>query len=80
MTLFNAVAASRYKSQLIHRLAPQSAPILVKRGLCFGQAGKQRREIIDNDAKKERRRIAHSTPGTRKVKPARKKKIVAEQE
>mmetsp|Transcript_729 Transcript_729/g.2165 ORF Transcript_729/g.2165 Transcript_729/m.2165 type:complete len:450 (-) Transcript_729:146-1495(-) len=44
------------------------------------KAGKQRREIIDNDAKKQRRRIAHSAPGTHKVKPARKKKIVAEQE
>lgn len=44
------------------------------------KAAKQRREIIDNDAKKERRRIAHSAPGSRVVKPARKKKIVAEQE
>lgn len=44
------------------------------------KASKQRRQIIDNDAKKERRRIAHSAPGSRVVKPARKRKIIAEEE
>ena len=44
------------------------------------QATKLRRQITDADAKKERRRIAHSRPGTRTVKPARKRKILAELE
>ena len=74
----------KHTSHMIHRRdspAPIfAAPILAKRNFYHEQAGKQRREIIDNDAKKERRRIAHSAPGTRKVKPARKRKIVAEQE
>lgn len=44
------------------------------------QATKLRRTIIDSDVKKEKRRIAHSTPGSRIVKPARKKKIITELE
>jgi hypothetical protein len=44
------------------------------------QAAKTRRTIIDADAKKERRRIQHSAPGSRVVKPARKKKVVTVQE
>ena len=44
------------------------------------QATKLRRQITDADANKERRRIAHSRPGTRTVKPARKRKILAELE
>jgi hypothetical protein len=44
------------------------------------QAGKLRRTIIDNDKRKLERRIAHSAPGSIKVKPERKKKIVTEME
>lgn len=44
------------------------------------QAAKLRRTIIDADARKLKRRISHSAPGSVVVKPARKKKIIAEQE
>jgi hypothetical protein len=44
------------------------------------QAAKLRRTIIDNDKRKLDRRIAHSAPGSIKVKPERKKKIVTEME
>lgn len=53
-----------------HRHVPK--PIL--------KATKQRRNIIDNDRRKLERRIAHSKPGAIKVKPERKKKILAEVE
>ncbi len=44
------------------------------------QAAKTRRTIMDNDKRKLQRRIEHSAPGSIKVKPDRKKKIVAELE
>ena len=47
---------------------------------CDVQAGKLRRTMIDADTRKQKRRIAHSAPGSVTVKPARKKKIVGEQE
>ena len=56
------------------------APIPYTLDACAAQATKLRRTIIDSDAKKEKRRIAHSTPGSRIVKPARKKKIITELE
>lgn len=42
------------------------------------QVNKARRIIKNADKRKERNRIAHSAPGSIKVKAARKKKIVAE--
>lgn len=53
---------------------------MLRRNSCQFQAAKTRRAIIDADAKKERRRIQHSAPGSRVVKPARKKKVVTVQE
>ena len=44
------------------------------------QASKLRRTIIDADARKLKRKIAHSAPGSVTVKPARKKKTIAEVE
>lgn len=44
------------------------------------QAGKVRRIQKNAEKKKERNRIAHSAPGSVKVKAARKKKVVAEVE
>jgi WD repeat and SOF domain-containing protein 1 len=44
------------------------------------QAAKTRRTIIDSDKRKLQRRIEHSAPGSIKVKPERKKKILAEVE
>ncbi len=44
------------------------------------KAAKQRRVIIDSEAKKQQRRIANSKPGSIKTKPERKKKILAEVE
>ena len=44
------------------------------------KAQKSRRTIIDADKKKLERRMAHSKPGSLKVKAERKKKIVAEVE
>jgi WD repeat and SOF domain-containing protein 1 len=44
------------------------------------KAGKLRRTMMDADKRKERNRVTHSAPGSVVVKPARKKKIVAELE
>ena len=44
------------------------------------KATKARRVVIDADKRKLGRRIAHSKPGSIKVKPERKKKILAEVE
>lgn len=44
------------------------------------KATKLRRTIINNDKRKLERRMAHSAPGSIKVKPERKKKILAEME
>ena len=44
------------------------------------QAEKLRRTIIDADARRLKRKIAHSAPGSVEVKPVRKKKIIVEQE
>ena len=44
------------------------------------KAAKQRRVIVDADRRKLQRRMAHSKPGSIKVKPERKKKILAEVE
>jgi len=44
------------------------------------KATKQRRVIVDSESKKMERRIAHSKPGSIKVKAERKKKIIAEVE
>jgi Sof1-like domain len=44
------------------------------------QAGKVRREQKNAEKRKERNRITHSSPGTVKVKAARKKKMIAELE
>lgn len=42
------------------------------------QVQKTRRIQKDSEKRKERNRVAHSAPGTVKVKAARKKKIVAQ--
>lgn len=44
------------------------------------KAAKLRRAQTDSERRKTAHRIAHSAPGAVKVKPARKKKIVAELE
>ena len=44
------------------------------------QAGKLRRTMIDADARKLQNVIKHSKPGSVKVKPARQKKIVGQEE
>ena len=41
------------------------------------KTGKLRREVMDAERRKEENRIKHSAPGSIKIKPARKKKIVA---
>ena len=47
---------------------------------CCDQAAKLRRTMTEAEDRKQKRRIAHSKPGSIVVKPARKKKIVAELE
>lgn len=42
------------------------------------QAQQTRRIQKDSEKRKEKNRIAHSAPGTVKVKAARKKKVVAQ--
>ena len=44
------------------------------------QASKLRRDMTDAERRRTQNVIAHSAPGSVKVKPARKKKIVAELE
>jgi DDB1- and CUL4-associated factor 13 len=44
------------------------------------QAAQTRRIQKDSEKRKERNRVAHSAPGSIKVKPARRKKVVAELE
>ena len=44
------------------------------------QAAKLRRTMTEAEDRKQKNRIAHSKPGSVIVKPARKKKIVAELE
>lgn len=44
------------------------------------QTAKLRREMTEAEDRKQKRRIAHSKPGSVIIKPARKKKIVAELE
>lgn len=44
------------------------------------QAARLRRTMTEADDRKQRNRIAHSKPGSIIVKPARKKKIIAELE
>lgn len=44
------------------------------------KAAKLRRTQMDSERRKTQHRIAHSAPGSVKVKPARKKKVVAELE
>lgn len=44
------------------------------------KAAKLRRSMVDSERRKTANRIAHSAPGSVKVKPARKKKIVEEQQ
>lgn len=44
------------------------------------QAAQTRRIQKDSERRKERNRVAHSAPGTVKVKPARRKKVVAQLE
>ena len=44
------------------------------------QATKLRRTMVDADARKLKRRIAHSAPGSVTIKPARAKRVVAEVE
>lgn len=57
----------------------------VRQGVFWGtelgsavQAQKTRRIQKDSEKRKERNRVAHSAPGAVKVKPARKKKVVAQ--
>ena len=68
--------------RLIGTVAVKLYNLHIHTDMVFGrmQATKLRRTIIDSDAKKEKRRIAHSTPGSRIVKPARKRKIITELE
>ena len=47
--------------------------------LAMLQAAKLRRTMIDAESRRQERRIAHSAPGSIKVKPARRAKIVEEQ-
>jgi hypothetical protein len=44
------------------------------------KAGKLRRTMLESERRKTSNRIAHSAPGSVTIKPARKKKIVAEME
>lgn len=44
------------------------------------RAAKLRRTMVDAERRRTSNRIAHSAPGSVKVKPARKKKIVEEQQ
>lgn len=56
------------------------AAVVTAAAAAVPQASKLRRTVQDADRRKQQRRIAHSAPGTVKVKPERKKKIVAEVE
>lgn len=47
---------------------------------CAMQAAKLRRTMTEAEDRKQKNRIAHSRPGSVIIKPARKKKIVAELE
>jgi WD repeat and SOF domain-containing protein 1 len=44
------------------------------------KAAKLRRVMTDADTRKQGRRMAHSAPGSIKMKPERKKKIISEVE
>lgn len=44
------------------------------------KASKLRRTQVDSERRKTQHRVAHSAPGSVSLKPARKKKIVAELE
>jgi WD repeat and SOF domain-containing protein 1 len=57
----------------------QAADVMVP-CVCSLQATRLRRIVTDADNRKQQRRIQHSAPGAVKVKPDRKKKIVAELE
>ncbi|KAL4451264.1 hypothetical protein ABPG77_009336 [Micractinium sp. CCAP 211/92] len=65
-----------------HKHLPEVARIVRHRHLPapIYKAAKLRRTQIDSERRKTQHRIAHSAPGSVKVKPARKKKIVAELE
>lgn len=47
--------------------------------LCALQAAKLRRTMVDAQSRRTERRIAHSKPGSVKIKPARRAKVVEEQ-
>ena len=53
---------------------------LVVTCVCGIQMAKGRRIIKNADKRKEKNRITHSAPGSIKVKPARKKHVVAQLE
>jgi hypothetical protein len=60
--------------------APNASALPDVECLCFLQAARTRRNIIESDNKKLQRRIEHSKPGSIVVKPDRKKKIIAVEE
>lgn len=74
----------QYNKALIerHKHLPEVARIVRHRHLPapIYKAAKLRRVQQDSERRKTQHRIAHSAPGSVKLKPARKKKIVAELE
>ncbi len=76
--------AQQYSSALVerHKHLPEVARIVRHRHLPapIYKAAKLRRVQQDSERRKTAHRIAHSAPGAVKLKPARKKKVVAEVE
>ena len=73
-----------YNAALVerHRHLPEVARIVRHRHLPapIYKAAKLRRTQQDSERRKTQHRVAHSGPGAVKLKPARKKKVVAELE
>lgn len=57
-----------------------NTPARVRRPQAIYKTAKLRRTMEASSARKLKNRIAHSAPGSVKVKPERKKKVVAEVE
>lgn len=73
-----------YNKALIerHKHLPEVKRIMRHRHVpaAIHKATKLRRDMVTSERRKTQNRMAHSAPGTVKVKPARKRKIVAELE
>ena len=74
----------QYNKALVerHKHLPEVARVVRNRHLPapIYKAAKLRRVQQDSERRKTQHRIAHSAPGSVKVKPARRKKVVAELE